>query len=218
LTDHRTKVAIVFDDGFAKSSRATADVFEQFHLRAVFAVLAKGFDTPQRFPIGDFSLWNELQSRGHRPQPHGYTHANLPNLPHDQAVEQMRLCLELFQQKLTGFDARKTVYHFTYNLSTPALVQWLLPRVAGVRHGGDALLSNDQIASRVWPSCGFGPDDPYEPLLAQLELARQTLPAGLFLTLHGLDNEGWGATNSDNLRRLLEIITTDPALEYWPVP
>jgi peptidoglycan/xylan/chitin deacetylase (PgdA/CDA1 family) len=138
---NRTKVALVFDDGFANSSRRTADIFENFGLRAVFAVLAKGFDAPQRFAVGDFELWNDLQSRGHFIQPHGYTHARLPDLPHEQAVEQMRLCLEGFCEKLSGFEPSKTVYHFTYNQSTPGLVPWLLARVAAVRTAGNGQLS-----------------------------------------------------------------------------
>jgi hypothetical protein len=78
--------------------------------------------------------------------------------------------------------------------------------------------SREQIASRVWPATSFGPEDPYDFLISQLDVSRQSHAAGFIFNLHGLDGEAWGATSSENLRRILELITTDDALEYWPVP
>src|SRR4051812_14059769 len=83
----KTKVGLVFDDGFRKSSVATAAMFERFGLAGVFAVLAEPAGFALKFDVGRFELWNELQARGHVVQPHGYTHANLRDLPHEQAVD-----------------------------------------------------------------------------------------------------------------------------------
>ena len=75
----RTKVGLIFDDGFAKSTLATAAIFEQYKLPAVFAVLA---DSSSFVPgCGDWAMWNDLQRRGHIIQPHGQTHAKLTDLP-----------------------------------------------------------------------------------------------------------------------------------------
>src|SRR5436190_8443450 len=126
---HRTKIAIVFDDGFAKSSIDTARIFEQYKLPAMFAVLAEPKDFATRFVKGDFKLWNELQSAGHKIHPHGYTHAKMPDLAYDAATREIDLCFSTFAEKLNNFDPRKVIYHFTYNLGTPPLNQYLLPKV-----------------------------------------------------------------------------------------
>src|SRR5437867_6544553 len=134
----RTKIGIIFDDGFRKSSIATAELFQQFGLRAVFAVLAD----PANFNVaaGDFVLWNELQSRGHIIHPHGQTHVKLSEIPPEQAIDSVRQCLDTFQQKLDDFDPKQAVYACTYNIGTPETIEWLLPRVRAVRIGGDPFL------------------------------------------------------------------------------
>src|SRR5262249_19244360 len=112
----RTRVGIVFDDGFVKSTLATAELFERFNLPAVFAVLAHPEGFAPQFRVGDFSLWNELQSRGHIIQPHGFTHANLQSMDYPQAVGELEKCLDRFGEKLRGFEPARAVYCFAYNL------------------------------------------------------------------------------------------------------
>src|SRR5262249_46306133 len=141
-----------------------------------------------------------------------------PNIPFDQAIEQFNLCLATFYEKLNGFDPKKCGYHFTYNRSTPELVQWLIPKFAIVRIGGTGMLSEPDLAARILHSTAFGPEDPYDFFLTQIEICRQTRPSAFFFCLHGLDGEAWGATSSDNLRRILDLLTSDPVFEYWPVP
>src|SRR5207247_5069090 len=122
----RTKVGLIFDDGFAKSTLATAAVFERYQLPAVFAVLA---DPSSFVPgCGGWAMWNELQQRGHIIHPHGQTHAKLTDLPPAQALELVGRCLDSFQENLDGFDAKNAIYAFSYNTPTPQAIQWLLPR------------------------------------------------------------------------------------------
>jgi peptidoglycan/xylan/chitin deacetylase (PgdA/CDA1 family) len=212
----KTRVAIIFDDGFAKSSQATAAIFESFGLPAAFAVLAEPKDFAKG--CGGFSLWNELQSRGHRVHPHGYAHTDLAVVPHKQAIAEIERCLDVFCEKLYGFHPKSAVYNFAYNKGTPALVKWLKPRVRAVRVGGTGLLNDRDIASKVWHSRTFGPEDPGRDLMAQLDRCRRERPAALCYCLHGLDGENWGAIAATNLRRALEVITTHDAFEYWAVP
>jgi peptidoglycan/xylan/chitin deacetylase (PgdA/CDA1 family) len=213
-----TRIALIFDDGFARSSAETAGIFESFGLRAVFAVLADPKGLQSRFPAGDFPLWNELAARGHHIHPHGLIHSRLPDLPHQTAVDQIRQGFDRFQSNLNGFDSKKTVYHFTYNLSTPALVDFLLPGVAAVRTSGTGFLTQAQIDSRIWPATSFGPDDPCKFLMTQLNSCDPAQHAGFIFNLHGLDGEGWGATSTDHLKQLLDFIQTNENLQYWPVP
>src|SRR4051794_28760781 len=92
----RTRVGVIFDDGFAASSLRTAEIFEQYKLPAVFAVLAD----PTLFVkgCGDWAMWNELQRRGHIIQPHGQTHAKLTDLPPADGVDLVRRCLDSFAE------------------------------------------------------------------------------------------------------------------------
>src|SRR6478736_7341551 len=137
----KTHVGIVFDDGFARSSLATARLFEEFRLPAVFAVLADRTGLATKHEVGDWTMWNELQSRGHIIQPHGFQHVNLRDLAHDAATEQVKRCLDAFTTHLRGFDAKNAVYCCAYNCSTPNLNTWLIERVRAVRWGGSGFLT-----------------------------------------------------------------------------
>ena len=213
----RTKVGLVFDDGFLKSTLATAALFEEFKLPAIFAVIAKPHDWATHIAKADFDLLNELQQRGHIVQPHGLAHARLDELPHDRAVDEIERCLEIFQEKLDGFDPKRAVYMFAYNSSTPPLNDWLLTRVHALRQGGSGLMSQKEFDARAWHSDAIGPDDPGPKLLDLLDRVRRKRPAFFLHSLHGIDGEGWGAISLASLRKVLEIVTTDPAMEYWPV-
>jgi peptidoglycan/xylan/chitin deacetylase (PgdA/CDA1 family) len=213
----KTKIGIIFDDGFAKSSLATATLFEQYKLPAYFAVLAEPKGFSPNFRIGDFALWNELQARGHVVYPHGYTHVKMSEIPHEQAVGELERCLATFSEKLNGFDAKQAMYAFAYNCGTPALCEWLLPRVRAVRIGGTGFLSEADLKSRIWHNVTHGPDDPGDHLLDHLEQCRVKKPPAFFYSLHGLDGEAWGAIAQDKLKRVLDLITTDDAFEYWRI-
>jgi peptidoglycan/xylan/chitin deacetylase (PgdA/CDA1 family) len=210
-----TKIGIVFDDGFVKSTLATAALFEEFGWRAAFAVLAhpEGFAPGLR--VGDFSLWNELHSRGHLIHPHGYTHANLQSMDYPDAVNDLERCLGRFSEKLPGFNPQRAVYCFAYNSGTPALCQWLLAHAGAARVGGTGLLQKHDLHARIWHSHTFGPEDPGADLMDHIALAEQQRPAALFYVLHGVDGEAWGAIGLGHLRRALEAIRDNPSLEYW---
>ena len=86
-------VTLSFDDGFKKSFLRTAEICEKHTLSACLNVIATGHQTTYRAPgkyiggspRGDFGLWNELKARGHEIMPHGYKHANLRQLPFEEA-------------------------------------------------------------------------------------------------------------------------------------
>jgi len=212
----RTKVGIVFDDGFIKSSLKTAELYEEFGIRAVFAVLAD--PTVNFVPgCGDWKLWNELQKRGHIIQPHGYTHANLRNVTHEEGVQLVDRALKSFEDNLEGFKAKDCIYCFTYNLSTPRLVEYLLPKVRAVRHGGSAFLTDADLKARVWHSTTFGPEDPAGDFEKHLDRAKEIEAKALFYVPHGIDGEYWGAMKLESLRRILDRIVNGEDFEYWPL-
>ena len=140
-------VTLSFDDGFKKSFTQIATIHEKYHLSACLNVIATGhevdFQPPGPYiagsPRGDFGLWNELKQRGHEVMPHTYKHANLRQVSFDEATDLIGRCLDVFAEKLKGFDPKKAVYNFAYNASTPELEQWLTGRVRAFRTGGDAI-------------------------------------------------------------------------------
>ena len=124
-------VTLSFDDGFRRSSLKTAELYEKHGLRAEFNVLA----APSGDGIGDFGLWNELQARGHVIQPHGYNHTDKSKMPLAEAQDLIRRCLDVFGERLAGFDPKQAIFNFPYNASTPELEAWLPTVVRAFRTG-----------------------------------------------------------------------------------
>ena len=202
-------VTLTFDDGFERSSRQTAEIFERFGLSASFNVVARGHlgepneSWHDRWPKGDFTLWNELQGRGHEVMPHGYAHRNKTEVPFDEAKRLIAACLDVFVNELDGFDAAQAVFAFPYNASTPELEAWLPNVVRAFRTAGDPIMPSPQQGQRKLTCASFGPepcDEHLERLVEEL-LAR---PEGwLCYNAHGLDGEGWGPLSAETLDRLL---------------
>ncbi len=169
----KTKIGLIFDDGLAKSSLATAKLFEEFGLPAVFAVIAEAKDFAIKFVKGEFALWNELQSRGHLVQPHGYTHVKLTDLPHERAIGELERCLATFGEKLDGFDPKRAVYCYAYNCGNDRMNEWLRPRVRATRQTGSGFLSQRELDAGAWNCETFGPGDPAGELSGLLDRAKR---------------------------------------------
>ena len=115
----RHLITLSFDDGFRKSFLRTAEIYEKHKLSACLNVLAAGhrkdFRPPGEYlagsPRGDFVLWNELQKRGHEIMPHGYRHANLRQLPFEEARDLILRCLDVFDDQLKDFDRKQAVFY-----------------------------------------------------------------------------------------------------------
>jgi peptidoglycan/xylan/chitin deacetylase (PgdA/CDA1 family) len=206
-------VTLSFDDGFERSSLRTAEIFERHGLSAAINVVARGHlgepveSWHERWPKGDFGLWNELAARGHEVMPHGLVHANKAALPFAESVRLIERCLDVFTTALAGFDAARAVFAFPYNASTPELEAWLPTVVRAFRTSGDPIMPTPQPGQTRIGCASFGPsacDEHLESLVDEL-LAR---PSGwLCYNTHGLDDEGWGPLSATTLERLLERLT-----------
>jgi len=206
-------VTLSFDDGFERSSRLTAEIFERFGLSAAINVVARGhLDEPHeawhtRWRKGDFGLWNELRARGHELMPHGYRHANKAELPFDESKRLIEACLDAFARWLDGFDAARAVFAFPYNASTPELEAWLPRTVRAFRTAGDPIMPLPRPGQTKISCTSFGPGPCDEHLVSLVDelLAR---PSGwLCYNAHGLDGEGWGPLSAATLERLLERLS-----------
>jgi len=209
-------VSLSFDDGFRTSCLRIAEVYERFGLSGCMNVLAAPEDLAADqhewgADRGDFVLWNELRARGHEIMPHGYSHANKREIGFEKAKASILRCLDIFDEKLDGFDRRSTVFNFPFNQSTPELEAWLPTVVRAFRTsgGGINLLPHPGMVNLT--TTGSGPENCEEHLGSQIE-ALLSQPGGwLIYNTHGLDDEGWGPIRTCYLEsllpRLLEIET-----------
>jgi len=206
-------VTLSWDDGFRQSAPKIAAIYERFGLHAEFNVVATFHQQDSRKFAG-FGYWNELQARGHIIQPHGYDHSNKALLPLAQAQKKILQCLEIFRLSLDGFDARRTVFVFPYNDSTPELDAWLPGVVRGFRVNGPVVNPLPTVhTARLTTTCG----EDGEPCLERCldELWKQ--PEGwLLYTAHGLDGEGWGPFRSSYLEHLLERLLSRGDVKILP--
>ena len=199
-------ITLSFDDGLCQSTLKTAEIFEDHGLSACFNVVAKG-ENPTwqtKSPVGDFALWNQLQSRGHEIMPHGYRHANKSLLALEESKTLIGDCLDVFRENLEGFEPARCVFHFPYNAATPELEAWLLTQVRAYRVGGNPINAMPHRGQQKLTTTGQGPGNCEAHLDGCIAQCLAESQGWLIYTLHGLDDEGWGPIGSDYLARLLD--------------
>jgi peptidoglycan/xylan/chitin deacetylase (PgdA/CDA1 family) len=216
-------VTLSFDDGFRKSSLETAQIYERHGLSACINVIATAhlptFEMPNEYhdhPVGDFALWNELQSRGHEIMPHGLKHANLTERPLAEAQDMILRCLDIFDRELEGFDRARAVFNFPFNASTPEIEEWLATQVMAFRTGGPPVNPLPHAGQTRLTCVSHGPDPIDDDLERRVdELLAQ--PSGwLIYNTHGLDGEGWGPLSSEAVDGLLARLVSIPTVRVLP--
>ena len=218
MNDISHYLTLTFDDGFKKSSYRTADIFENYGLKASINIIASGHlksfkRDPKWMPnhlLGNFNDWNKIKSKGHEIMPHSWEHLNLTKISFKQAFENIDKCLESFKNNLDGFSESDSVFHYPYNSSNYTLDEYLLNKVKAVRAGGWLYLKNklsNEIPSKknklrigTW-SHGPGLCDDY--IEKYINDFLNSSGGWLVLNLHGLDSEGWGPISSKYLDKLL---------------
>lgn len=208
-------LTLSWDDGFLRSTLKTAEIFEQYGLRAEFNVLAAPSIHHDGETMGDFGLWNELQARGHIIQPHGYNHTDKASVPFAEAQGLILKCLDLFEEHLNGFVREEAVFNFPYNSSTPELEDWLPSVVRAFRTGpGPALNPLPKPNTVKLTTCGWEEAEEWLDRCMEGWLAE---PAGwLIYNTHGLDGEGWGPLRTEYLERLLDRLTATENVQILP--
>jgi peptidoglycan/xylan/chitin deacetylase (PgdA/CDA1 family) len=218
----RHLLTLSFDDGFRDSCVRIAAIHERLGLSACLNVLASGGfggqanDLQQGFPKGDFVLWNELAARGHEIMPHGWNHTHKPSLPHAQAQDLIRRCLDTFAERLHGFAPRRAVFNFPYNASTPALDAWLPGVVRAFRVGDGAMNPLPTRQTVRITSDSFGPGTADATVDAAISRLLASERGWLVFCLHGLDQEGWGPVSATWLERTLTRLRTVDSLDILP--
>lgn len=224
-------LTLSFDDGFKSSFYKTAEIFENYGLKACLNVIASG-----HFPdfkkidqwilpdlLGDFDDWNFLKNRGHEVMPHTWEHLNLPKIPLNHAKENIDKCLDYFEEHLEDYKPSESVYNFAFNASTPVIEDYVMRRTRAIRTKGGVIInnsrfneipsSNKQARLGCW---GNGPNlcDTY--VEQEINGFLKSTGGWLIINLHGLDNEGWGPISAKYLDELLKRLIQVPHLEIAP--
>ena len=217
-------VTLSFDDGFKKSSLRTAEIYEKHGLHACINVIATahlpGFVLPNeyhRWPVGDFGLWNELQSRGHEIMPHGFKHVDKSKVPLEEAKDLIQRCLDYFTKELKGFRAAEGGVQFSIQCvdargrTVAELARcWHFARAARLStrfpHRGQKKLT----------CTSYGPDGIDEHLTGEIDKLLAQPSGWLIYNTHGLDDEGWGPLQAKTLEKLLERLAAIPTVAIVP--
>jgi peptidoglycan/xylan/chitin deacetylase (PgdA/CDA1 family) len=217
-------VSLSFDDGFEKSSIRTAELYEKYELSACFNIIAsahtKAFGLPNEYhawKVGDFALWNELQERGHEIMPHSYRHANLTQIPLEEARDLIIKCLDVFSDELHDFDVKNAIFNFPYNASNQELEDLLRPMVMAIRTHGSPV--NDfPFKGQYRLTCtSSGPENIDKHLDQTVNRFLEMPPGWLIYNTHGLDEEGWGPMSSSYLDELLAQLVQLDHVAVLPV-
>ncbi len=201
-----TRVLIVFDDGFLRSTLATVGIYEAFGWKAVFAVNAEPARTPHARDgaiLADWSLWQRLHAAGHHVHAHGLDHANEARQAPGLAIQRLRRCLARFRHRLPGFEPAQTIFHYPYNQGTPVLHRWLLRHAGAVRQGGDGVNRTSDLGHGILHCTAHGPGSCDDHLHQCLDRVAIEQPPLFIYNAHGLDGEGWGPLGSAALRTAL---------------
>jgi peptidoglycan/xylan/chitin deacetylase (PgdA/CDA1 family) len=217
-------VTLSFDDGFKKSSIRTAEIYEKYGLSACINIIASAHmvelgttDAYHLWPVGDFTLWNELKKRGHEIMPHSYRHANLTEMPMEEAKELVNKCIAIFNDELEGFRAEESVFNLPYNASTAELEAWLKTRFRAIRTNGDPVNPLPFKGMFRLGCTSFGPGNIDEHLEKTINTFLEGPPGWLVYNTHGIDKEGWGPVSASFLDELLDRLTGLENVSVLPV-
>jgi len=215
-------ITLSFDDGFVRSFTRVAAIYERFGLSACFNIVADNREIWNETHVGtdvgsDWELWNALRARGHEIMPHGLHHVNYAQLPLSEATDSIRRCLDIFAERLPGFDPRQAVFNFPYNASSPALEAWLPEVARAYRTWGEEAINPLPHAGMTRLTCtAFGPGNCEQHLDNQLARLLAQPSGWLIYNTHGLDDEGWGPIGSDYLEALLTRLSAIPTVRLLP--
>lgn len=217
-------ITLSFDDGFEKSSIKTAEIYEKHKLSSCINIIASAHqrsvgetDAYHNWPVGDFSLWNDLKRRGHEIMPHSYKHANLTQMPLSEAQLLVNKCIDVFQEEMEGYVTEESVFNLPYNASTPELEAWLQTKFRAIRTGGNPVNPLPHKGLFRLGCTSYGPDNIDQHLETTINTFLEGPSGWLIYNTHGLDDEGWGPVSSGFLDELLGRLNELEGVEVLPV-
>lgn len=217
-------ITLSFDDGFEKSSIRTAELYEKYGLSSCINIVASAHqrkfgetDAYHNWPVGDFTLWNELKRRGHEIMPHSYRHDNLTQMPLEDACDLVDRCIDIFNSELEDYCTEKSVFNLPYNASTPELEKWLKSKFRAIRTHGDAINPFPYPGLFRLGCTSHGPDNIDRHLEETINNFLEGPSGWLIYNTHGLDDEGWGPVSSGYLDELLDRLSGKENVSILPI-
>jgi hypothetical protein len=209
-------VSFCFDDGFRESTFKTARLFDERGLLASFCVLGQpSASADPAHTDARFADWGDLRAlrlSGHDIAPHGWAHERLGEMTFEAARAGLERTFEKLEAELPGFDVGSAVFHAAYLQMPSNLRAWVLSRVRAIRvssgRGGRNGFPAD-TTNRLIDCVTFGPTNVMEGCERCLDDFMRGDDPWQVLVLHGLDGEGWGAIDQDDLELLLDRVAHD---------
>ena len=195
-------------------------LFDGLAIIGIFLVLSFFEVLPDEYhawPVGDFELWNDLKRRGHEIMPHGYKHANLGEMPLEEAQHLVFKCIDMFNRELEGFKVSESVFNLPYNSSTPELEAWLFTKFRIIRTHGSAINPLPHKGMIRLGCTSFGPENIDNHLVESVDTFLEGPPGWFVYNTHGLDDEGWGPLSSGLLDELLDRWSGMENVDVLPV-
>jgi peptidoglycan/xylan/chitin deacetylase (PgdA/CDA1 family) len=149
--------------------------------------------------------------------PHGHRHENLQEVPLATGKELVRKCLDIFQEKLAGFDPRQAIFNFPFNASTPELEKWLPTQVRAFRTGYKSMNPLPRKGQSRLTCASFGPENCEDAIDREIKNLLDRESGWMIFNAHGLDDEGWGPMRATYLERLLERLLAIQTIAILPV-
>ncbi|HUU26669.1 MAG TPA: hypothetical protein VM123_02565 [archaeon] len=148
--------------------------------------------------------------------PHGHHNAHLDRLPFEEVKKLIEDCLSIFETELKGFEAKRAVFNFPYNKTTPELEARIKTRVRAYRCHGPMINPLPGADLVCIGTGGYGPDNAEHHLDETIEDLLSHPSGWLVYNLHGLDDEGWGPIRAEYLERLLARLTKIESVTVVP--
>ena len=148
---------------------------------------------------------------------HSYRHANLTQMPLEDARQLILLCFDIFSRELNDFKPEESIFNFPFNASNTEVEELLKPTVRAVRTGGPAVNPLPYKNQFRLTCTSSGPENIDEHLDQAISKLLE-LPSGwLIYNTHGLDDEGWGPVSSSYLDELLSKLIQMDHVAVLPV-
>lgn len=149
--------------------------------------------------------------------PHGYKHADLTEIPLPEAKNLIRKSLNIFEERLDGFDVATSIFNFPFNSSNQVIEDWLSNEVFAFRTSGKARNPLPYKGQKKLTCISKGPENVDDFIQDEVEKFLAG-PSGWFIfNTHGLDGEGWGPMSSSLLDELLDKLTSMNHVAVLPV-
>jgi hypothetical protein len=127
----------------------------------------------------------------------------------DEVKDLFNQCMDVFREKLRGFNPAESIFNFPFNASTPEVESWIGNRVLAFRTAGELVNPMPDKRRKRLTCISQGPDNIDDFFLDRVDQFLGSAGGWFIFNAHGLDGEGWGPMSAvvldEILARLVEM-------------